>query len=92
VYDFGDYWEHVILVENITDDKLLNAVYVNGEGNCPPEDCGGPGGYENLKRILRDPKNPEHKGMKQWLGLAKNKIFDAYSFDEEKVRFIVPAV
>jgi len=35
---------------------------------CPPEDCGGMGGYYNFLEIMADPKHPEHEDMKEWIG------------------------
>jgi hypothetical protein len=56
VYDFGDNWEHRIIVEQTshaeTDSKYPR--FLDGERRCPPEDCGGPPGYfdfmENASR------------------------------------------
>ncbi len=50
-YDFGDDWEHDIIVEKViepsADDR--RPVLMAGKGACPPEDCGGPWGYSELK-------------------------------------------
>jgi Plasmid pRiA4b ORF-3-like protein len=92
IYDFGDDWFHQISLEKITDDKLLRASCMAGIGACPPEDCGGPYGYENLKLILNDPKDPEHAGMKEWLGMTKKEKWDAAFFDLEKTKVLVAKV
>ncbi|MPM56921.1 hypothetical protein SDC9_103738 [bioreactor metagenome] len=63
------------------DDQLLQALIIKGQGACPPEDCGGAWGYENLKVVLSDKKNPEHKEMKEWLGLGQKEIWDSEEFD-----------
>jgi hypothetical protein len=69
-YDFGDGWRHVITVERI--EPLTQDMYVprclDGARACPPEDCGGIGGYEHLLTALRDPRHPEHKEMRAWAG------------------------
>lgn len=68
IYDFGDDWEHKITLEEI--DKTNSSPIpklIDGKGACPPEDCGGAWGYENLKKVLADKKHPEHKEMKEWL-------------------------
>ena len=53
VYDFGDSWVHDITVENIDqDDELDCPICLAGKGACPPEDCGGPWGYEELKEEM----------------------------------------
>ncbi len=52
VYDFGDSWEHEIIVEKIIEDKIEDAdkypKCIGGERACPPEDYGGVSGYEEL--------------------------------------------
>jgi hypothetical protein len=47
---------------------LQGVVCLAGANACPPEDCGGIGGYYNLLRILADPKHPEHEDMKERVG------------------------
>jgi len=41
---------------------------IAGEGACPPEDCGGPGGFAELKGLLAGPPSPEHEEMRVWAG------------------------
>jgi hypothetical protein len=69
-YDFGDGWEHKIVVEKILppDPEFQHPICLAGANACPPEDCGGMGGYYGLIEILADPQNPEHESMKEWLG------------------------
>ena len=53
VYDFGDSWVHDITVEKIDQDADLDhPACLAGKGACPPEDCGGPWGYEELKEEM----------------------------------------
>ena len=62
-YDFGDDWQHEITVEKLLDpdpDAHYPAL-VGAKGACPPEDCGGPWGYANLRKILADPSQDEPK-------------------------------
>lgn len=67
IYDFGDNWEHTIVVEEIVDNQTERApVCKEGEGVAPPEDCGGAGGYTELLKVLNDPTHPEHAIMKDW--------------------------
>jgi hypothetical protein len=81
IYDFGDDWKHHIVLEKIADTENTIPLCLAGEGACPPEDCGGIPGYYNLIEILSDPKNPQHKEMKSWLGLGKNEQWDVNAFD-----------
>ena len=93
-YDFGDGWEHEILLEGI----LLGEPAVKyprctaGERACPPEDCGGVAGYEHLIEVIRDPKHREHKQMVDWLqGHAKDYTpYDPDAFNPERVGFDSP--
>ena len=81
-YDFGDSWDHEIKVEKILPpNAALGTVAscLDGARACPPEDCGGVSGYENLLKILKRPKDPEHQRMKEWVGGA----FDAEAFAVE---------
>jgi Plasmid pRiA4b ORF-3-like protein. len=82
-YDFGDGWEHDLAVEQVgvTEPDTRYPVCVAGTGDCPPEDCGGVFGYEQLREILADPSHPEHESMREWLGLAAAAEFDAARFD-----------
>jgi len=81
-YDFGDSWEHKIIVEDIFKDEiLLNPLCIAGSMNCPPEDCGGIWGYSNLLEIFKDKKHPEREEMLEWLG----DDFDPNYFNIDKL-------
>lgn len=69
-YDFGDGWGHKVVLEKILpfDSSSEVAACIKGKRACPPEDCGGIWGYENLLGIISDSEHPEHKEMMQWLG------------------------
>ncbi|HEY1932080.1 MAG TPA: plasmid pRiA4b ORF-3 family protein [Acetobacteraceae bacterium] len=69
-YDFGDDWVHTVLIEARPPATMPDHVpaCVAGERCCPPEDCGGPWGYEELLAILADPDHPEHEERLEWLG------------------------
>jgi hypothetical protein len=81
-YDFGDAWEHRILVERIVPagPEEPSPVCVAAEGACPPEDCGGVSGYERLLEALADPDDPDHEAVLGWLGGPFDP--DAVSLDE----------
>ena len=79
IYDYGDNWEHEILVEKILTPKpgIQYPVCLAGERACPPEDCGGVTGYTELLEIIKDPEHPEYENMMTWLG----RSFDPEAFD-----------
>ena len=69
-YDFGDNWEHTILLEKIlphAKDKQQPRC-ITGRCACPPEDCGGIWGYQDLVDILNDLKHPEYADSLEWVG------------------------
>jgi Plasmid pRiA4b ORF-3-like protein len=81
-YDFGDSWEHEILVE-----KYLPAapdvnypVCLTGKRACPPEDCGGSWGYAELLSIITDPSHPEYEERMEWVGESFEP--DIFNIDE----------
>jgi Plasmid pRiA4b ORF-3-like protein len=77
-YDFGDNWEHEILVEDLLDPDpdTHYPILVAAKGACPPEDCGGTWGYADLKAILADPNDEQHEQRLEWLGLENGSEFD----------------
>ncbi len=83
-YDFGDSWEHDVILEKIlpADIKTAYPVCIKGKMNCPPEDCGGIWGYYSLLEILSDPKHPQYEEMFEWMGEEK---FNPEYFDAEEV-------
>lgn len=82
-YDFGDGWEHDILVEAVTGPEpgVAYPRCLTGRRACPPEDCGGIWGYQELIEILGDPSHEEHDERLEWLGLGSAGDFDPAAFD-----------
>ncbi|MBI2787819.1 MAG: plasmid pRiA4b ORF-3 family protein [Elusimicrobia bacterium] len=79
-YDMGDTWLHEIVVEKIdpAGPPLKGASFcLDGARACPPEDCGGVYGYEDLLKAIRDPKHEGHGEMLEWVGGE----FDPEAFD-----------
>jgi hypothetical protein len=78
-YDFGDGWEHELVVEAsaVADTATVYPGCTGGEGACPPEDCGGPGGFAELKELLAGPPSPEREEMRVWAG----EDYDPAHFD-----------
>lgn len=86
-YDFGDGWQHTVLLEKVLPRGVVKyPVCIEGKRACPPEDCGGIGGYENLIEIMKNPQHEEYKSMIEWL----RKRFDPELFHPEKIRFSNP--
>jgi hypothetical protein len=65
-YDFGHSWHHDIVIEQRCRAGTGTPHLVDGAGACPPEDCGGSGGFERLLEVLADPTDEEHEGMLEW--------------------------
>jgi hypothetical protein len=82
-YDFGDSWEHEVVLEKIlpSESGTKYPVCLDGKRACPPEDCGGVWGYDGLLETIKDPNHPEHEEMLEWLG----GDFDSEKFDVEAV-------
>ena len=82
LYDFGDNWEHEIIVEKISlPEKDKNyPTCIKGKRNCPPEDVGGFPGYMYMLEVINDKNNPEHEDMLEWLG----EKYDSEYFDLEE--------
>lgn len=78
-YDFGDGWEHTIELEKIIpgDSYSTTPVCIEGKRKCPPEDCGGPYGYTDLCKIIKNPQHEEYEELMEWLGGE----FDPEEFD-----------
>lgn len=70
VYDFGDDWVHRIKVgkKREAEPGQLYPRLTDLAGTCPPEDIGGPSGFEMFKEAMADPKHPEHADLKEWYG------------------------
>jgi len=87
-YDFGDSWEHKIQLEKILprEKGVEYPICIKGKRACPPEDCGGTWGYEELLAIIKDSKHEEYEEMLEWLGGE----FDPEHFDVEEISFYDP--
>ena len=74
-YDFGDSWTHIITLEKKVQAHSLQVVFLEGNGERPPEDAGGEFGFNEYLRILGDATDPEHEEMKIWAASQKERIF-----------------
>ena len=86
-YDFGDDWEHEIVVEDLldADPDTHYPLLAAAKGACPPEDCGGPWGYAELKDILADASHDQHQEMLDWLGLDITSAFDPNAIATDQI-------
>lgn len=82
-YDFGDSWNHTLLVEKIlpSQEGARYPICLKGKRACPPEDVGGVWGYENFLEAIRNPDHDEHEEYLNWIGGE----FDPEAFDLEEV-------
>lgn len=88
-YDFGDGWEHTVLWEK-TVPKETGVDYprcIGGRRKCPPENCGGTGGYRHFLKVISDPNHEEHESTLEWVGGS----FDPDDFDPRSIQFDDPA-
>jgi len=70
LYDFGDGWEHSVRVERVTE-ATPGVTYprlIGATGRCPPEDVGGPWGYQEFLAALSDPNHERHTEFVEWIG------------------------
>lgn len=87
-YDYGDGWEVELRLEDVIMDealpgKLLPRV-LEGEGYGIIEDCGGPGGLEELTKAFQEKAGPEYQRFSEWLGCEE---LDTSAFDLEDMNF-----
>lgn len=85
LYDFGDGWMHIVKVVKVhlgqsSPDRVE---LLDGSGACPPEDCGGGYGYQELISVVNDPRHPEHDDMAEWFG---SDSLDPKAFDIQAAR------
>lgn len=79
IYDFGDGWEHTIRIEHIdaAEPGVIYPRLLDAIGRCPPEDVGGPPGYEQFLAAIADPDHKQHAELREWVGDA----FDPHVVD-----------
>ena len=89
-YDFGDSWEHEILIEDFRRSKvgLKFAVCLDGANACPPEDVGGTPGYAAFLQAISDPTHEERDDYLDWVGGS----FDPTEFNLGEVNALLQKV
>lgn len=80
-YDLGDSWEHGLVLEKrlSRDPNTAYPVCTGGQLACPPEDCGGIGGFYDLLDALGDPAHDQYDELRDWVGDDYDP--DAFSVD-----------
>jgi len=92
LYDFGDDWQHDIVVEAVgpADSDARYPRCTAGRRAGPPEDCGGVWGFAELLEILADPQHEEHAERLEWLGIDSAEEFDPAAFDLAEINRDLP--
>jgi hypothetical protein len=82
-YDFGDNWEHRLIVSSIRAGTpgVSYPRLIAGERNAPPEDCGGIFGLYDKLAIRSDPDAPDPDELRPWLGK-----YNPDRFDERRIK------
>ena len=66
-YDFGDDWRILVELEEVVDDYYFGfPTLLDGEGTAPPEDVGGPPGYEAFLEVYNDSTHPDYLSTYAW--------------------------
>ncbi len=95
-YDFGDGWRHAVTLEGMSpkDPGRTYPACLDGRLACPPEDCGGPGGYANCVMLAGGGRpfedEEENRRLKVWLGDWRPEKFVPadVAFEDPRTRFL----
>lgn len=82
-YDFGDSWEHLLTISDVRagDPTIGYPRFVDGERDCPPEDCGGIPGYYEMLEARADAAHPNHAEINDWLDGFNPDELDVFSIE-----------
>jgi hypothetical protein len=89
-YDFGDNWDHTIAIE-AKQPPVVGRSYptcIAGKRHCPPEDCGGPWGYEQMLAAIADPSHPDRR---EWWIQATGEDFNPEAFSVDIANALISA-
>lgn len=85
-YDFGDSWMHDLWLKGLRDyneDEEHRIKLLKGHGGCPPEDCGGVWGYEDILELLKKKRwNKEEREMMDWFCIDRDYNPEEFDMDE----------
>ncbi|WP_158598257.1 plasmid pRiA4b ORF-3 family protein [Falsibacillus albus] len=90
IYDFGDDWEHKILLEQCLDEhEGPLPICIKGKGSRPPEDSGGMHHYQNMLKTLADPEadEDEKEDIQQWLDFMEEEPFSLEETNQVLLEF-----
>lgn len=87
IYDFGDNWEHSLVLEKCLDIPSSMPKVTAGKGLCPVEDCGGSWGWSQLLRLHKRP-NLDEEELEQlsWYGLSQLEPLPVFDKAESNKR------
>ena len=78
-YDYGDDWHHYIEVEKTIEDCNDSLpILLSGDGDSPPDDVGGSGGFAEFIEVIADPEHEDYEHLTQW---AKSQWWRPFDFD-----------
>jgi len=85
-YDFGDSWDHRLILTNVrlAEPGTAYPRYIAGERPAPPEDCGGIPGFYTALEARADPSHPDHADIVEWLD-----GYDPDQFDDIQLKYAV---
>lgn len=86
LYDFGDGWEHKVKIERVAEPEpgVAYPRLLGASGRCPPEDVGGPWGYQEYLEAMADPEHERHAEMVAWRGPDFDpKVVDVAALERE---------
>jgi Plasmid pRiA4b ORF-3-like protein len=88
-YDFGDCWENRDTVTDVqaSQPDVSYPRYSGGEGNGPPEDCGGILGFYEWLKAFSDPTHEGHAGAKEWAD-----DYDPNTIDELPIKYALSRI
>ena len=88
-YDFGDDWEHTILLEKIltADENIDYPICTGGRREGPFEDCGGIYMYNSIAHALENPSEEIDESLEEHIGYMGDMVtdFDPSFFKKELV-------
>ncbi len=90
-YDFGDGWTHEVKLRGeVSVPETFKRRLIGGELAGPPEDCGGPHGYERMVAVVETGKDPEGEDTDEILSWLNGWRPDAFDLAQAAEAFAPP--